>query len=418
MVNNNAKLNILLVSLDNSDNAKIGGKHIHQELLKRGWIECGHNVDIIYPNGFFWFFKKVIRKVFQITKIISDFNYFKYSVLSDKKQIENKVYWAIKSSKYDFISVQDVVAAFAVKKILKNLNEKIPVVLTLHGYFARESVNYAHFSEKNQNRVLKFGLEIEKNAIEFVSGIITVDTRIKEYVCSNFKFNGPIEMICNSIDNSRFFPVDFKQRSEIRKKLNLNSRENILLVARRLVKKNGVIYAVEAMNLLKNDFHVNELNLKLLIVGRGPEQAEIENYIISNNIEDCVKVVGLVEHKLIDQYYKCADIILMPSTLSNDIEEATSLSMLEGLACGKVVIASSIGGLKEVITNNVNGVLVPDKNPRQIADSIVKVLTNTNFKVGLEKNAFEYAEQNCGYLNHSKKFITFYFQNFSKMNLL
>ena len=407
-------MKILLVSLDNSNNAKIGGKHIHQELLKRGWLESNNSVDMIYPNGLFWVFKRIIRKILQILKLLNAFQYLKYSILSDKYEIEKKLEEALLKNKYDFLSVQDVLAAIAVKKILIKLNLTTPVILTLHGYFARESVNYGNYSKDDQVKVLDFVLNIEKEAIDFVNGIVTVDTRIKEYVIENFNFKGPIEMICNAIDNTRFFPVDTFQKSAIRKQIDLKENENILLVARRLVKKNGVNYAAEAMKILKDSGLVEKLSLKLLIVGRGPEQNEIENYISIHDLSSCIKVVGIIEHKLIDSYYKAADIILMPSTLSDDIEEATSLSMLEGLACGKTVIASAIGGLKEVIKDSSNGILVNDKRPDQIAESVKIVLTDEDFREKIEKKAYEYATLNCGYLTHSQKFIHFYLHNFSK----
>lgn len=411
-------MNILLVSLDNSENAKIGGKHIHQELLKRGWIESNNEVDIIYPKGLFWIIKKIIRKILQIVKILNPYQHLKFSILSDKYEIEKSVKYAVFKNKYDFISVQDVLAAIAVKNILIKHEISIPVILTLHGYFARETVNYGNFSKSEEEKVLKFILNIENEAINFVDGIVTVDTRIKEYVLDNFNFKGPIQMICNAIDNSRFFPVQTFQKNAIKKQINLNENDNILLVARRLVKKNGVNYAVEAMKILRDIGLVDNLKLKLLIVGRGPEQNDIEDYIRLHDLSRCINVVGIIEHKLIDSYYKSADIILMPSTLSDDVEEATSLSMLEGLACGKIVIASSVGGLKEVITNNSNGILVDDKSPDQIAESVKQVLTDLNFREEIEKTAYEYAKSNCGYLLHSNKFLQFYFENFSNKNII
>ena len=409
-------MNILLVSLDNSEKQKIGGKHIHQELLKRGWIELNHEVDIIYPKGIIWFFKKVLRKCLQIFKLLSPYEYLKYSILNDKNEIEQRIAHIVLKKKYDFISAQDVLAAIAVKKILIKYKLSIPVVLTLHGYFARETVNYGNFSKNDKEKVLKFILNIENEAINFVNGIVTVDTRIKEYVLDNFNFKGPIQMICNAIDNSRFFPVNNLQKNAIKKQINLDENENILLVARRLVKKNGVNYAVEAMKIMRDIGLVDKLRLKLLIVGRGPEQNDIENYIRLHDLSKCIKVVGIIEHKLIDLYYKSADILLMPSTLSDDVEEATSLSMLEGLACGKTVIASAIGGLKEVITNNSNGILVDDKSPDQIVESVQKVLTDIVLKDKIEKIAYEYANKNCGYLGHSEKFIQFYLHYFNNIN--
>ena len=169
-------MNILIVSLDNSNNAKIGGKHIHQELLMRGWLESGNNVDIVYPKGMLWLIKKVFRKAFQLIKFISPFKYFYYAVSDDKRVIKKIILNELKTKKYNFISVQDVVAALAVKEVFLNQNISIPVILTLHGYFSRESVNYGNFSKIDQEKVYNFAFNIEKEAIEFVKGIVTVDT--------------------------------------------------------------------------------------------------------------------------------------------------------------------------------------------------------------------------------------------------
>ncbi|NQU88024.1 MAG: glycosyltransferase family 4 protein [Mariniphaga sp.] len=401
------KMKILLVSFDNSEKAKIGGKHIHQELIKRGWEEGGHSVDIIYPKGNKRLLKKILRKSLQIIKIINPLNYYYYSVTEDRISLESSIRNNLLTLKYDFVSVQDVVAAVAVKNIFDELKIKTPVLLTLHGYFSRESVNYGNFDSAEQTKILNFGMQIEKTAIQFVNGIVTVDTRIKEYVIATFDYQKPIKMICNAIDDSRFFKVDSDTKAMLRSKINLRNEQTILLVARRLVKKNGVIYAAEAIKVLKDSGFLLGRNIKLLIVGRGPEQKEIEEFIINNNLDEWIDVVGIVKHSFIDSYYKSADIILMPSILSDDIEEATSLSMLEGLACGKTVIASAIGGLKEVITDGVNGILVKDKNPTEIADSIKKVILSDKFLFEIEKNAQEYAEKNCKYSQHSDKFLDF-----------
>jgi len=401
-------MNILLVSLDNSEKARIGGKHIHQELLKIGWERAGHSVDTVYPKGKTLWIRKAFRRLLRILKICDPFKNFYASVNDNRKQIEKGIADALRKKNYQFISVQDVLAAVTVKSAFQKVDKKIPVIMTLHGYFSRESVNYGNFSSDEQQRIMDFGMGLEKEASEFVDGIITVDTRIKQYVLTHFRYQKPIQMICNAIDDTRFFPVDSKTQLDLRKKINLVNDRKILLVARRLVKKNGVLYAVEAIKILKDSGFLLEMPLKLLIVGRGPEQKSIQTFIQNNGLSNWVEMVGIVPHRLIDSYYKSADIILMPSTLSDDIEEATSLSMLEGLACGKPVIASAIGGLKEVICDRVNGLLVEDKNPAAIADSIAKVLRDESFRTRIEKNAYLYAKNNCGYFEHSLKFLDFF----------
>src|SRR2546425_7533059 len=63
-----------------------------------------------------------------------------------------------------------------------------------------------------------------------------------------------------------------------------------------------------------------------------------------------------------------------PSIPVVGVEEATSLFALEAMACGKPVVASAIGGLKEMIRNRENGILVPPARPDLLADAILELI--------------------------------------------
>ncbi|HLC16849.1 MAG TPA: glycosyltransferase [Thermodesulfovibrionia bacterium] len=150
------------------------------------------------------------------------------------------------------------------------------------------------------------------------------------------------------------------------------------------------------------------------MAGDGPEVKTLQRYCLDNDLSHNVIFLGTVHHERIDMYYKMADIVLLPSTRSDNIEEATSLAMLEGMICKKVVIATAIGGLKEIIKDNKNGLLIEDKNSQQIAEAIEKVYHNKNFYESLSTNAYNYALNNHGYISHAQKFIEFYSQLIEK----
>jgi glycosyltransferase involved in cell wall biosynthesis len=401
-------MTILLVSLDNSKDAVIGGKHIHQELLKRGWRESGHRIEMVYPGGLKWYWSRVFRKIRQLTGSLGKYEYFRRCIECDKKIIEALVLERSKHVTFDVVSAQDVLAAVAVKSVFNQMRQTPPVVLTLHGYFARETVNYGRFGGDDEPRVAEYCMAIESQALQFVSAVVTVDSRIRRYVLETFRFSKPISVIANAIDDTRFFPVSAEVKSALRHKLKLDVSDQVLIVARRLVNKNGVKYAVQAMQLLERSRDLQACRARLLIIGRGPEEKVIADYIAENRLGAWVKMVGVVPHARIDAYYKAADIVLMPSINSNDIEEATSLSMLEGLACGKVVIASAIGGLKEVIVDHENGLLVRDKDPEALANAIRSVITGGMEVAKMQQSAMTYAKRNSGYREHSSRFILFF----------
>jgi glycosyltransferase involved in cell wall biosynthesis len=148
-----------------------------------------------------------------------------------------------------------------------------------------------------------------------------------------------------------------------------------------------VIYAVKAMDELKQRGKIDAFHL--VIIGDGKEKENLKAYVEEKGLSPWVEFKGRIPHDQVDQYYKATSVLLMPSTKSDDVEEATSLSMLEGLICAKPVIASKIGGLKEVIEDGENGLLVDDKCPDQIADRLLFLLTNPQEAEALSQRAYE-----------------------------
>ncbi|WDU83962.1 glycosyltransferase [Caloramator sp. Dgby_cultured_2] len=99
----------------------------------------------------------------------------------------------------------------------------------------------------------------------------------------------------------------------------------------------------------------------MYIIGDGIEKQNIISFINEHNLINYVKLLGPISHDKVYDFFKVSKIVLIPSIKSNLVEEATSLAALEGMACGKIVIASNIGGLKEIIVNNKNGYLFQQK---------------------------------------------------------
>ncbi len=399
-------MKILIVSLDNSKKVLLGGKHIHQELIEKGFNELGHSVDCCYPsNKRMISLKRIFIKV--LSKISSAFQFLS---IRDKMQsyisfLVNSLGRILNKNKYDFILAEDTVSAYAVKKYFLKSGNKIPVLLTLHGYFPRETVNYGYYDKVNRKKVFDYCFSIENEAVRFADAIITVDTRIKNYLHDEHDRSKNVFVVFNAIDNNRFFPVSVEEKLQYRKELNLEPDKMNLLVARRFVLKNGVHYGIEAA---KSLITMGYNKFQLIIVGDGPEKNNLIDLVEKYKLNSYVKFTGAVDHSMVDKYYKASDIILMPSTKSDDVEEATSLSMLEGMICGKVVIASAIGGMKEVIRDGDNGILVEDKNPEQIAGKIVNMMNDDNLYKKISVKANEYAAENHAYRNHAGKFLEIY----------
>ena len=90
------------------------------------------------------------------------------------------------------------------------------------------------------------------------------------------------------------------------------------------------------------------------------------------------------------------DVGTIPSVPVDGVEEATSVLMLEMMACGKLVVASAIGGLRETIRSGETGLLVEPANPAALADSIITGLSNPELRTRIGSNAHKFVE-----LHHS-----------------
>lgn len=162
----------------------------------------------------------------------------------------------------------------------------------------------------------------------------------------------------------------------------------ILLFVGRLQPLKGVDIAIATLQELEND------NATLVIVGgaSGRNGSTYEKKIrsIAENIGGKKKVIFVPPqpHHILSTYYRAADVVLVPSR-----SESFGLVALEAAACGIPVIASSVGGLRDLIENNKTGILVEGWDPSLYAQSLSQLLTNPLESTEIAMNAVEKASQ-------------------------
>jgi glycosyltransferase involved in cell wall biosynthesis len=160
--------------------------------------------------------------------------------------------------------------------------------------------------------------------------------------------------------------------------------------------------------------HIKHGKARMVIAGEGPEKGKI---IKEADGDNRIHFAGLIPHNKIASYYMMADIILIPSITSHGIQEASSLAMLEGMACGKIVICSNIGGLRETVRNMENGILVNEKEPTEIARAVEAVLDDRRLMTKMTENAREYVLKNHSFLAHAQKVYDVYCNVLGKNNV-
>lgn len=143
--------------------------------------------------------------------------------------------------------------------------------------------------------------------------------------------------------------------------------KKVVLFVGRLAEKKGVTYLIRAMK---------EIDAMLVIVGDGPLRHELQ--VQAEELEKGkVKFLGGKTHEELKVIFASADVFAAPSVTAKDgDQEGLPTVVMEAMASGLPVVASRSGGIPQLITDGVNGLLCEEKNVRQLKDNISKLLND------------------------------------------
>ena len=136
------------------------------------------------------------------------------------------------------------------------------------------------------------------------------------------------------------------------------------LVPRRLVAKNGVEVAIKAFARLRRP------DAALVIAGSGPLERALKTVARDLVPGDRCEFLGALAREELFHWYRSAVAVIIPSVPAFGVVEATSFVALEAMAIGVPVIASDIGGLREIIVDSSRGVLVPPGDDAALAGAM------------------------------------------------
>jgi len=284
------------------------------------------------------------------------------------------------------------------------IDKKTPLIMTMHGYPSLETL--ARGRIKPDSVQFKFIRFLEVISAKRAEAIIAVDKRIYRWIICELGIDpSKVFYLPNAVNTKKFSPsVDGRQ---VRAKYNLNENPVILYV-KALSPKNGPEVAIKAMDYVIKE-HPNAI---LLMVGDGPLKPQLEHLASKLGLRKNVIFVGRKPPDETPFYFAASDIVIVPSVHIHGVEEATSLTMLEGMASGKPVVVSNIGGLKGTIEiaggDGKVGLLFKQGNPKDLASKIIMLLEDKSFRKKLGHNARKYVVKNRDWAIYAARVLKIY----------
>ena len=188
-----------------------------------------------------------------------------------------------------------------------------------------------------------------------------------------------LQYIPNGVDEKFFNETRFDPQL----KLDLKITGLFLLTVGRFAEKKGFKYLIDAMPEVLETLP----KTKLVLVGYGPEEASLRTRTKQLGLEDCILFVGGKSHSELRHYYATADIFIGPSIVAKEGDtEGQPAVFIEAMASKTAIIASDVGGIRDMVENGKTGLLIPPKNSGKIAEAITRLCHDTALKKQLEES--------------------------------
>jgi len=168
-----------------------------------------------------------------------------------------------------------------------------------------------------------------------------------------------------------------------RRKFTDTSHKIILFVGR-LVELKGVEYLIRSLS------QINDAQVHLVIVGSGKLLDQLKNMTKSLGLDNKVTFFGNATREEVGWLYDISDIFVCPSIIDSEgVTDQMPLVIPEAMESRLPVIATSVGGIVDVVKNDVNGLLVEQKNPTAIANAIERIISDKELEKRIIKNSQE-----------------------------
>jgi len=298
----------------------------------------------------------------------------------------------IRRTKFGYFKVMIMCLTFFWVTFFECLREKPDII---HAHWAFPCGVIAYFMSFFFHS--KFIVTIHGGEIPFVKKfkllkrIVVTALNKSVLVCanSNYSKNEYVKMGVNPDKIiTLFVPASFVKHShnlssvKIFREKYADTSEKIVLFCGRLVERKGVEYLIKAIK----ELSIN--NVHLIIVGGGEMLEKLQSLTNSLGLDDKISFAGRASDEELGIFHDISNVFVCPSIIdSQGNTEYLGLVIPEAMESKLPVIASSVGGIVDIIKNEENGLLVHQKDPSSLARAIERIISDEKFRMKLVENS-------------------------------
>jgi glycogen(starch) synthase len=275
-----------------------------------------------------------------------------------------------------------VLNAIAALRVGRKLG--IPVVYEVRAFWEDAAAN--HGTSREGGARYRLTRALETYALHRVDAITTICEGLRRDLCGRGIAQQKVTVIPNAVDLCSFTGAR-QAPAHLTQKFKPGAGPLLGFI--------GSFYAYEGLQVL---LHALPLilaacpTLRLLLVGGGPQEEQLKALAGRLGLGERVIFAGRVAHDQVDQYYQLLDVLVYPRLPMRLTDLVTPLKPLEAMAQGKVVVASDVGGHRELIADGKTGILFQAGNVQALADTVTALLRQAETWPALRLAARQFVE--------------------------
>ena len=276
----------------------------------------------------------------------------------------------------------------------------IPVVYEIRAFWEDAAADHGTSREGGLRYYLTRALE--NYVVKRADAVTVICDGLRNDIVSRGVFPEKVTVIPNAVDLRRFMR-DGVPDTALRESLGLAGKEVMGFI--------GSFYAYEGLSLLLDalpSLLARRPAARVLLVGGGPQEHELKSKVRHLGIEEQVVFVGRVRHDEVGSYYDLADVLVYPRLSMRLTELVTPLKPLEAMARGKIVVASDVGGHKELIEDAKTGYLFEAGSTEALATKLSRVFEKKETWTSLANEARRYVETERSWTSSVERYRNVY----------